>query len=70
MNSEECFWMVWNATGGSPFYRHSTPTAARKEAERLANLNPGQSFYVVLATSVSRATRPVETVDLRNTLPF
>ncbi|AOR76309.1 hypothetical protein [Novosphingobium resinovorum] len=46
------FWLVWNEAGFAPKFKHSTPTSAEQEAARLAALNPGTEFHVlvVLAT--------------------
>ena len=58
------FYVVWNPRGNSPTYRHSFDYQARAEAERLAQLNPGQEFYVLHAVSVSEritvATRQLD----------
>jgi hypothetical protein len=47
------FYVVWDPRGNSPAHRHSFEYDAREEAERLAQLNPGQEFYVLHAVSVS-----------------
>lgn len=44
-----------------PSFKHPTREAAAKEAERLANLNPGVNYYVVGSLSVARSERPVAT---------
>lgn len=41
------FWMVLGS--GTPVVRHPTLEQARKEAERLARQDSGQSFYVLEA---------------------
>ncbi|MBZ0158434.1 MAG: hypothetical protein K8I29_19725 [Alphaproteobacteria bacterium] len=51
------FWSVWNPNGpdgGTPKYKHATEISARHEAERLARLHPGQSFYVLAPLAVVR----------------
>lgn len=45
------FWMVWNPEGRQPQYKHFTRTEADMEAQRLARVNPEQSFYVLKAVS-------------------
>ena len=49
MAAIEPFWMVLGS--GEPTYKHTTEAAAREEAARLANLNPGQSFTVLRAVA-------------------
>lgn len=41
------FWFVWNPNKLVPKYKHGTLEEAKHEAERLANLNPGQMFHVL-----------------------
>lgn len=67
---ENEFWMVWNPAGRAPTYKHGNRGSAQREAERLAEANPGQSFYVLHA--ISRSSRPpaVLTVELGDDLPF
>lgn len=49
------FFLVWNPGGQSPVRRHATRQSATTEAERLANLNPGEVFFVLAAiTEVQR----------------
>jgi hypothetical protein len=43
--------IVFNPAGKAPTYRHTTPDAAEKEAQRLAALHPGQEFFVMGAMS-------------------
>ena len=68
--TEMDFWMVWNPAGRMPAYRHPGRQSAQIEAERLAEANPGQSFYVLHA--ISRSARPpnVTTVELGDGIPF
>jgi hypothetical protein len=49
MDSINKFWMVWCTTRGGPVYQHSTKQSARREAERLAHVCPGQTFIVLAA---------------------
>lgn len=46
---ESQFWLVWNPQGRAPTYQHPSEELARKEADRLSLLNPGQKFYVMEA---------------------
>ncbi len=51
------FYLVWNPAGpygGHPTVRHDTLDSARREAERLASLNPGQEFHVLLSVGTAR----------------
>lgn len=51
----EQFWLVWcpgGPNGGQPTVRHRSRDDARREAERLARLNSGQQFYVLLAVEM------------------
>lgn len=42
------FWLVWSPSGARPpAHRHATEADAEREAERLADQNPGAEFYVV-----------------------
>lgn len=52
------FWMVWNPAGRPPTHRHDTRASADAEAERLANANPGQRFYVLKSMAGLEAASP------------
>ena len=56
------FWLVWNPEGKlPPQYQHHSAKDAADEAERLACVYPGQSFYVMHAKEMRRtADAPVE----------
>lgn len=63
--SADRFWLVWSPAGRTPpKYRHETKAKAQIEAERLARVNPGQSFYVVEAVSCSSVPMMVTTVPM------
>lgn len=47
----DSFWMIWNPYGHAPTHKHITVESARAEAERLARLNPGVTFYVLQAVA-------------------
>lgn len=51
MNAEPPFYLVWREGGRSPAFKHPSITAAENEAERLASMNPGESFYVLIPAS-------------------
>ena len=53
------FYVVWNPRGNWPMRRHSFEYQALAEAERLAQINPGEEFYVLRAISVSEQIAPV-----------
>ncbi len=61
---EFTFWMVWNVEGRAPTYKHASHASAVNEAERLARLNPGQTFAVLRATDL-RHSGPMERVELQ-----
>lgn len=63
--STESFYLVWNPSGRNPSYEHRTFDLAKNEAERLAFENPGSTFYVLKAKSVSKRVL-VETKNLRD----
>lgn len=69
MKQEEQFWVIWNPEGRNPSYKHNTSGAAIEEAQRLARLNPGQSFYVLHAETLVR-TVDVEVIKLAENIPF
>ena len=52
----DTFWMVWNEGGNTPRMKHYNEQAARNEAERLARLNPGQIFHVLVLVDSCRKT--------------
>lgn len=45
------FWMIWNPEGYQPRVMHYSRPSADAEAERLAQENPGQQFFVLKAVS-------------------
>lgn len=76
MNDEK-FWLVWSPQGRTPpSMRHLTIDTANTEADRLAKLNPGHSFFVLTAESL-HVKRDVDVIQLRgrgdrigNGIPF
>lgn len=67
--SSKSFFMVWNPQAGAPRYQHDNVNSARAEAERLAQQNPNQTFFVLQALSKSTAMK-VNTEVLAEELPF
>jgi hypothetical protein len=66
------FWMVYGEGQNLPRFRHDTYSSAETEAERLARMNPGIAFYVLMPVAVSKRV-DVETrklVDLDDQIPF
>jgi hypothetical protein len=57
--SVDRFYMVYGIGRGGPTYRHPTKESAHKEAQRLAEANPGSSFVVLKATKAYHAGKPV-----------
>lgn len=49
------FYVVWNPAHGLPRCQHSTLAEARREAERLARLNPDHEFHVLASVGTARA---------------
>lgn len=66
------FWFVWNENGGMPQVKHANLSAARREAERLARNNPGQTFHVLELVGSCKKTdvewMPCEDTEAR--IPF
>jgi hypothetical protein len=57
----DTFYIVWNPKGPhAPRERHSSQSAAEREARRLALEHPGQDFFTMMADARFRATEPVE----------
>jgi hypothetical protein len=57
-NDALSLWLVWNPEAGFPTCRHYSKEAAVKEAERLAELNRGQQFFVMGALGVAKVHKP------------
>lgn len=64
MSDPKMFWMV-RGPDGPPRVMHMHPDAAEAEAERLARVNPGKTFYVLEAIAAHRRV-DVERIDLRD----
>ncbi|MEM7213290.1 MAG: hypothetical protein AAF479_15625 [Pseudomonadota bacterium] len=58
MEEQGKFWMVWNPNGRAPTYCHPTRDSANREAERLAEENPGQQFIILKAVGGFEVQRP------------
>lgn len=64
------FWMVWREHGQSPTRRHPSKQSAYGEAERLAEANPGDVFFVLKATAgVCAQVRPALPIRLQAPSP-
>lgn len=48
------FYMVWCENSNTSVVKHESVWLAQCEAERLAALNPGRSFYILKAIKVSK----------------
>ncbi len=57
-------WMVWTPNKNPPRSRHDTEAAAETEAERLAQQNPGEPFFVLEAVGL-RVVDNMHRVNLR-----
>lgn len=62
MTQPRRFWMVQG--DGPATYRHDNLHSAEKEAQRLARMNPGCTFYVMEAVAAHRRV-DVERFSLR-----
>lgn len=69
MESNDVFWVVWNEGGGPPTHRHKYRPDAEREAQRLAIVNPGKRFYVLMAESFVERN-DVRRVILEHPNPF
>lgn len=45
--TRECYWLVHNPTRAAPSIRHTSADDATTEARRLAQKQPGETFYVL-----------------------
>lgn len=64
------FWMVWGAQRGVPTHRHHSKASARKEAERLSKMAPGELFVVLAAVdAVTAPIMPPQSVKLTKPEP-
>jgi hypothetical protein len=57
MNDRDA-WLVWSPKGSQPRFRHESLDSAIKEAGRLAALNPGEEFYVLMPVGVATVKKP------------
>lgn len=66
MDNQEPFFVVWNPQHGLPRMQHMDYPTALHEAKRLAGLNKGEKFYVLVSCSVASVRDPVEVVGLHH----
>lgn len=60
--ADRAFYIVWNPGASNPQVRHGSSALAKREADRLAKLNPGKEFFVMKVNSRSMTSEPtVET---------
>lgn len=64
--TEHPFFVVWNPEHGQPRFRHPDYQSALAEAKRLASINKGAQFYVLVSCSVASVRDPVEVIDLHD----
>ena len=65
------FWMVWREGSSAPEHKHTSKAAAVNEAERLAKLNPDQTFYILKTTAAVRANSSISRIKLiADDIPF
>jgi len=51
-------YLVWNMSRGFPTCSHATIETAIKESERLAKLNPGETFHVMASIGAATVEKP------------
>lgn len=68
MEIQQPFFLVWKLGGSAPTFQHDTYEAAVKEAERLAHLNRGQTF-VVMVSRCARVSTDLREIDYDD-VPF
>ncbi|QEH81026.1 hypothetical protein EIK56_24205 [Sphingomonas sp. C8-2] len=56
MSQDKPFYLVWRPGGANPTYRHPDHGSALQEAQRLARLNPGMTFFVLIASDSFKRT--------------
>ncbi len=65
------FWLVWNPNGRPPMCQHECETDAKREAERLARVNPGERFFILHARNYAKVESPkVEWFEMGDWIPF
>lgn len=66
------FWLVWAEDGTAPRFKHVNQSSAEVEAQRLARLNPGTSFFVLCPTMrITRQDTIIERFDTSDDgIPF
>lgn len=52
------YFYVYRLGHGAPTFRHKTFIAAQAEAERLANLHPGEAFEILRCVAISQLPKP------------
>lgn len=57
-------WFVWDRQSGAPTREHESERSALEEAKRLATLNPGRRFHVLVAVAVAERMEPVTVTRL------
>lgn len=60
----KAFWLVWNPERNAPRVKHEHRSLAVAEAERLARMNPGETF-IVLETVTARCVENMQRIDMR-----
>lgn len=64
------FWLVWNPAGRAPTYKHTSRGSAKAEAERLANLCPGETFVVLQSVCEVERPQPLVWREYSDDIPF
>jgi hypothetical protein len=68
------FYLVWNPVGFPPRYKHTTQASAEIEAQRLAELDQGNEYFVLAPISatkrVSFMRRTFDLSSVAEDIPF
>ncbi len=59
------FWMVYNPRHSAPRVQHPTHEAAVAEAQRLARLQPDDTFYVLAVSAIVKAEVSISTTEVK-----
>lgn len=59
------FWMVYNPRHSAPRVQHPTHKEAVAEAQRLARLQPDDTFYVLAVSAIVKAEVSVSTTEVK-----
>lgn len=64
------FYLVWSEGRGNPTSKHESYANAEREAHRLAKLNPGEEFHVLVSSCTLHIPDPVIKTEHLEDMPF